>query len=65
LEKNEIESKKEMDEFLQKEEQKVNNSGSAEAKQALKELTKSKKKEQQDIKLVTQARKTNLVSQLS
>lgn len=54
-----------MDEFLQKEEQKVNNSGSAEAKQALKELTKSKKKEQQDIKLVTQARKTNLVSQLS
>lgn len=65
MEKNEIESKKEMDEFLQKEEQKVNNSGSAEAKQALKELTKSKKKEQQDIKLVTQARKTNLVSQLS
>jgi hypothetical protein len=40
----------------------VNNSGSAEAKQALKELTKNKKKEQQDIKLVTQARKTNLVS---
>lgn len=40
----------------------MNNSGSEKAKQDLKELTKNKKKEQQDIKLVTQARKTNLVS---